>query len=146
MGSSRRAGIGPGRAGASVNVLFVCSRNRRRSLTAESIFDGANGHRVRSAGTEPGARVRVDAGRIGWAELIFVMEDKHRSRLRSRFRDAIAGKRIVCLHIRDDYEFLDETLIGRLRVGVAPHVDFGDAAGRSSGFFVGGRPCLGCHW
>jgi predicted protein tyrosine phosphatase len=111
-----------------MKILFVCSQNRLRSLTAESIFDGVGGHQVRSAGTEESARVRVTAGHIGWADLIFVMEKRHLDRLHAKFREALAGKRVVCLYIPDDYEYMDEELIDRLRGGVAPHVDFGDAS------------------
>ena len=35
-----------------MHVLFLCSQNKRRSLTAEKLFDGYAGHQVRSAGTE----------------------------------------------------------------------------------------------
>ena len=48
-----------------MNILFVCSQNKRRSLTAEKIFDGLNGHNVRSAGTENNARIKVRAGIVG---------------------------------------------------------------------------------
>jgi len=48
----------------ALKVLFVCSRNRLRSLTAETIFDGRNGHHVRSVGTEEGARIRATPGHI----------------------------------------------------------------------------------
>ena len=116
---SRQGGPGPG-----VKLLFVCSRNRLRSLTAETIFDGVAGHRVRSVGTEPGARVRVTAGHIGWAELIFVMEKRHLQRLQQKFQEEVARKQVVCLHIPDDYEYMDEELVERLRGGVAPHVAF----------------------
>jgi predicted protein tyrosine phosphatase len=109
---------------AGMKILFVCSRNRFRSLTAEKIFDGVAGHHVRSVGTETGARIRVTAGHIGWADLIFVMEKGHLHRLEQRFRDELAGKRVVCLYIPDDYEYMDEALIDRLRGGVAPYVDF----------------------
>jgi predicted protein tyrosine phosphatase len=109
-----------------LKVLFICSRNRLRSLTAETVFGGENGHQVRSAGTEEGARIRVTAGQIGWADMIFVMEKRHLSRLQQKFRDEIGAKRVVCLHIPDDYAYMDEELIARLRRGVAPHVDFGD--------------------
>lgn len=34
-----------------MKLLFVCSQNRLRSLTAETIFDRENGHQVRSVGT-----------------------------------------------------------------------------------------------
>jgi predicted protein tyrosine phosphatase len=109
-----------------VKVLFVCSRNRLRSLTAETIFDGVAGHQVRSAGTAEGARIRVTAGHVGWAELIFVMEKRHLGRLREKFAAELAGKPVVCLYIPDDYDYMDEELIDRLRGGVAPHVDFGE--------------------
>ena len=33
-------------------ILFVCSRNKRRSLTAETIFKNEPAWEVRSAGTE----------------------------------------------------------------------------------------------
>lgn len=108
-----------------MQVLFVCSQNRLRSLTAETIFDGRGGHRVKSVGTEEGARIRVNAGHLGWADLIFVMERRHLNRLQQKFRDALGGKRIVCLHIPDDYEYMDESLIDRLHGGVEPHIDFG---------------------
>ena len=111
-----------------MKVLFVCSRNRLRSLTAEAIFDGRNGHEVRSVGTEAGARVRVTEGHLGWADLVFVMEKRHRDRLRQKFAEALAGKPVVCLYIPDDYEYMEEGLVDRLRGGVAPHVDFGEPA------------------
>lgn len=109
-----------------MKVLFVCSRNRLRSLTAETIFDGAAEHQVRSAGTAEGARIRVTAGHVGWAEMIFVMEKRHLGKLREKFREEMAGKRVVCLYIPDEYGYMDEELIDRLRGGVAPHVDFGE--------------------
>ena len=36
----------------------------------------------------------------------------------------LEGKRVVCLHIPDDYEYMDQALIDRLRGGVAPYVEF----------------------
>ena len=45
-------------------LLFVCSRNRWRSPTAEKVFHGVNGIHARSAGTEPRARIKVTAGHI----------------------------------------------------------------------------------
>lgn len=110
----------------ALKLLFICSRNRQRSLTAETIFRNLPGVDVRSAGTEPSARIRVTAGQLGWADLIFVMEKRHMRRLEQKFGDSIAGKRIVCLHIADDYGYMNEELIVRLRGGVAPYIDFED--------------------
>ncbi|MEG3859430.1 hypothetical protein [Microcoleus sp. herbarium12] len=72
-----------------IKILFVCSQNKWRSLTAENICEKISGYSVRSAGTEKGARIRVTEGLLGWADLIFVMEQKHGSRLRSKFPDSI---------------------------------------------------------
>jgi len=69
----RRGRVSP----EDLKLLFICSRNQWRSPTAERLFIGVPGVEARSAGTEPGARVRVTAGLLGWADRIFVMERKH---------------------------------------------------------------------
>ena len=104
-------------------VLFICSRNRWRSLTAEKIFNGVNGTQTRSAGTETNARIKVTAGHISWADLVFVMEKKHLRRLQERFPEEIAQKRVICLHIPDDYDFMQQELKDILEAGVSPHLD-----------------------
>lgn len=105
-----------------MKILFVCSRNRRRSLTAEHLFDGVDGHQARSAGTEAGARVRVTAGHIGWADLVVAMEKRHVGRMREKFGGELAAKRVVCLHLPDEYDFMDRALVERLRAEMAPHL------------------------
>jgi predicted protein tyrosine phosphatase len=105
-----------------MKVLFICSRNRQRSLTAEHHFADVAGHQVRSAGTEPNARIRVTAGHIGWADRIFVMEKRHLDRLRAKFPEPLRGKPIICLHIPDTYAYLDAALIAHLEQTVGPHL------------------------
>ncbi len=105
-----------------MKLLFICSRNKQRSLTAERIFDGFDGHQARSAGTEPGARIRVTAGHLGWADLIFVMEKRHQQRLQAKFADALTGKRLIVLHIPDAFALMDAPLIHRLREIVPPYL------------------------
>lgn len=107
----------------SLKLLFVCSRNRWRSPTAEKVFAGVDGIQARSAGTEDGARIKVTAGHIGWADLVFVMEKKHLRRLQEKFPAALTGKRVVCLHIPDDYQFMQPELIARLEAVVPPHLE-----------------------
>lgn len=106
-----------------IKLLFICSRNRWRSLTAEKVFQGVNGYEVRSAGTEEKARIKVTNGHIGWADLIFVMEKKHVRRLQERFRDDLVHKKIVCLNISDDYQFMDRELIELLISTVSEHIE-----------------------
>lgn len=81
-----------------------------------------NGIQARSAGTEPNARIRVTAGHLSWAELIFVMEKKHLRRLQDKFPEKIAEKKIICLNIPDDYEFMQPELVDLLEAEVAPHL------------------------
>jgi predicted protein tyrosine phosphatase/GNAT superfamily N-acetyltransferase len=104
-------------------LLFVCSRNRRRSPTAERIFRGVPGLQVRSAGTRAGARVAVTAGHLGWADIIFVMEKSHLDLLRRKFPEALQDKRIVTLRIPDEYRFMQRELIDELRAKVSGHVE-----------------------
>lgn len=98
-----------------MKLLFICSRNKQRSLTAEKIFDGHNGHQARSAGTESNARIKVTEGLIGWADMIFCMEKKHLRRIKEKYSDSLAEKSAICLHISDDYKYMDEELIEILR-------------------------------
>lgn len=108
-----------------IKLLFICSRNKWRSLTAEKIFHGVNGHQVRSAGTEQNARIKVTSGHIGWADLIFVMEKKHVRRLQDKFGSSLNGaKKVICLDIPDEYRFMDEELIEVLKARVSEHIEY----------------------
>ena len=53
-----------------MNILFVCSRNKWRSRTAEEIFKNNGVHPVKSAGTENSARIRVSENFLVWADII----------------------------------------------------------------------------
>lgn len=103
-------------------LLFICSQNRWRSLTAERLFDGHAHYVARSAGTEPGARVRVTAGHLGWADVVFVMERKHADILRQKYGSELAGKAVVTLRIPDKFQFLDYVLVELLRERLREHL------------------------
>lgn len=99
-------------------ILFVCSRNRRRSLTAETIFRDLPEWEVRSAGTAEAARIKVTPGHLGWADVIVVMEKRHKERLQQRHPESLAGKPCVCLFIADDHEFMEAALVAELKTRV----------------------------
>lgn len=99
-------------------MLFLCSRNKRRSLTAEKIFNTEYGHEVRSAGTEINSRVKVTAGMLGWADIIFCMEKKHVRRVKEKYHEVLFDKKLVCLNIPDEYEYMDAALIEILKASV----------------------------
>ncbi|MCM2996154.1 low molecular weight protein tyrosine phosphatase family protein [Paenibacillus cellulositrophicus] len=106
-----------------MKLLFICSRNRWRSLTAEKIFEQYNMYDVKSAGTEENARIKVTAGHIGWADLIFVMEKKHERRLKEKFSLDLNGKRVIRLDIEDEYRYMDEELIEILKTRVSEYIE-----------------------
>ena len=105
-----------------LKLLFVCSRNRFRSLTAEKLFQSASDYDVRSAGTQPNARIVIAEGHIRWADIIFTMEKSHRNKIEERFPEAILGKRVVTLFIRDDYVFMQPELVDELRSKLSPYI------------------------
>lgn len=105
-----------------IKLLFLCSRNKWRSYTAEKIFDGINGYDVRSAGTENNARIKVTEGQIGWADIIFVMEEKHLRRIKGKYGDNLKNKKVIVLDIPDDYGFMDEELIELLQSRVSEYI------------------------
>jgi predicted protein tyrosine phosphatase len=100
------------------NILFICSRNQWRSPTAEQIWRSHPLLSVRSAGTSPSSRRKVSEDDIRWAELIFVMEEKHKSRLVAEFTDLIKNKTIHVLDIPDEYKYMDPELVEQLEQSV----------------------------
>jgi protein-tyrosine-phosphatase len=60
-----------------MKLLFVCSRNRLRSPTAEAVFSSYPGIEFMSAGTNKDAETPVSAELIEWADGILVMERTH---------------------------------------------------------------------
>lgn len=100
------------------HILFICSRNQWRSPTAEQVWRRHPLLAVRSAGTSPKARRTVSAQDIAWAEVIFVMESKHKSRLLADFGRLIAGKTVHVLDIPDEYQYMDPELVAQLQDAV----------------------------
>jgi predicted protein tyrosine phosphatase len=103
-----------------MNILFICSRNQWRSPTAEKIFQGYLSHSYRSAGTSESARIKISAKLIEWADLIFVMEKKHKQQLISKYGTLSRTKEIQILDIPDEYAYMDQELIDMLKMTIEP--------------------------
>ncbi len=101
-------------------LLFICSRNRLRSPTAEAVFSVYEGLEVESAGLAPDAETPLSSEAIQWADVIFVMERSHRSKLSKRFQLWLKGKRVICLDIPDQYEQMNPDLVALLEKKVLP--------------------------
>lgn len=106
-----------------MNILFVCSRNKWRSLTAETIFKNSSDYNVKSAGNEPTARIKVNSKLIDWADIIFAMEKKHKQRLKENFPALTDDKQIVVLDIPDEYKYMDNELIDIIKTSVTFYLD-----------------------
>lgn len=57
-----------------------------------------------------------------WADLIFVMEKKHKQRIQEKFPQDSEGKKIVVLDIPDEYKFMDEELIDEIKAKVNEYI------------------------
>jgi predicted protein tyrosine phosphatase len=106
----------------NLQLLFVCGKNRLRSPTAEAVFSEYAGLEVDSAGIDRDAEVHVGIESIEWADIIFVMEKTHQRKLREKFKSSsvMHNKRIVCLNIPDNYEYMQLELVELLKKKVLP--------------------------
>jgi predicted protein tyrosine phosphatase len=109
-------------APATHRVLFLCHQNRRRSATAERVFCKRADLDVRSAGIGEDALVRVNQRMLDWADVVFVMEERHRLELERMFPGHAALARTVALDIPDEYAFLDPELVKLLQARVPRHL------------------------
>ena len=93
------------------HILFVCSQNKLRSPTAETIFSEKEGFDVHSAGLNNDAEISLTSELVEWADYIFVMEKAQKNKLRKKFGQYLNEQRVICLDIPDDYEYMDSELI-----------------------------------
>lgn len=106
----------------NTHLLFICSRNQWRSPTGEQVWKNHPGLSVRSAGTSPSAKRTVSVKDLQWADVIFVMEEKHKSRLKARFTRLLDHKNIQVLDIPDEYQYMDEELVNIMKQSVGNYL------------------------
>lgn len=104
------------------NVLFICSRNKLRSPTAEAVFAALPGIETDSAGLAEDANCPLATDQLDWADIVCVMEKRHRTLLARRFSRHLLGKKVVCLDIPDNYDFMQPELIQLLEKRAMPHL------------------------
>ena len=101
-------------------ILFICSQNRLRSPTAEVVFAEYEGLETDSAGLDHYAEVSVSSEAIEWADIIFVIEQLHKQKLAKNFQPFLKNKRVICLDIPDEFEYMEPALIEILKKKVLP--------------------------
>lgn len=105
-----------------MNLLFVCSENRLRSPTAETVFSEYSGVQAIGAGTNLTAKTPVSGELIEWADIVLVMEESHRDELAGKYKALLEGKQVVCLGIPDHFMFMQPELIKLLKARVPEYV------------------------
>ena len=74
--------------------------------TLAQIFSEYPGIYTQSAGPSNDAEATVTPELLAWADLIFVIERAHRNKFSKILRAHRNGKRVVCLDIPDEYDFM----------------------------------------
>lgn len=103
-------------------ILFICGKNRLRSPTAEHIFADWPGIETSSAGVNADSDNPVTPELLQWADTVFCMERSHRTKLSTRFKRHLAGVKVVCLDIPDNFEYMAPELVALLRAKVPRHL------------------------
>ena len=106
-----------------MKVLFVCSVNRLRSLTAHHVFRMTHPqHEYKSAGTdvtndlpynsELGSNI-LKQEFVEWADRIICMEKYHVDKIMKRFERFVPDlrKKIWTANIKDNYDYMSPVLI-----------------------------------
>lgn len=106
-----------------INVLIVCSKNRWRSPTGEKVFSKHEMISARSRGTSSDARQKIKSGDIKWADVIVVMEQKHKQRISAEFPGETKYKDIHVLDIPDEYKYMDQELVEIFQDCVPPLIE-----------------------
>jgi predicted protein tyrosine phosphatase len=65
----------------------------------------------------------VNSKDIQWADVIFVMEKKHKNRLNAEFTKLLNHKGIQIMDIPDDYQYMDSELVEIIQQTVDSHLN-----------------------
>lgn len=105
-----------------IRALFICGKARARGPTAAQIVSQWKGVRADCAGVSNDADDLLSLEQLEWADIIFVMETRHKTRLSSKFGGAIRGRRVINLDIQDHYSFMQPELIEILTKKLRQHL------------------------
>ena len=64
---------------------------------------------------------------IQWADVIFVMEKKHKQRILEKFGSQAGDIPIITLNIPDDYQFMNPELVDDIRAKVDCYLTIGNS-------------------
>ena len=95
-----------------MDILFICNQGKNRSKTAAQLFSG----RFQTASAGLYSNTPVTETQLAQADVIIVMEEKHRTEIAERFPRVYLQKRILVLGIPDVYRYGQPELVQLLKV------------------------------
>ena len=113
-----------------MNILFICTANIQRSVTAEKLFANCPKIETKSAGTHATHGWQINQELVNWADVIFVMseaKDGHLTYLKNNF--SLENKDVYDLNIPDVYERNNPELKRLLIERVSKHIDLKSCLG-----------------
>lgn len=105
-----------------IRALFICGKARARGPTAAQIASQWDRVRADCAGLSDDADDLLSLEQLEWADIIFVMEARQKTRLTSKFGGAIRGKSVINLDVPDLYSFMQPELVELLTKKIRPHM------------------------
>jgi predicted protein tyrosine phosphatase len=95
-----------------MDILFICNQGKNRSKTAAEVFS----RRFTTASAGLYSDTPVSETQLAQADVILVMEDRHRMEIAERFPQVYLQKRILVLGIPDIYRYGQSELVQVLKV------------------------------
>jgi predicted protein tyrosine phosphatase len=94
-----------------MNVIFICNQGKNRSKTAAQLFS----ERFQTASAGLYGNTPVTESHLDQADIIIVMEERHRTEIAERFPRIYLQKRILVLGIPDIYRYGQPELVRLLK-------------------------------
>jgi len=107
---------------AKRRVLFVCTQNKVRSLTAEHLYRDRPDLDVKSCGTATFAKNRLSKELLKWAEVVFTFDDTQTEAITKNFPTEAQGRPVVCLGLPDIFTYKSDALVVKVIAKLDPHL------------------------
>jgi len=105
-----------------LRVLFVCTQNKVRSLTAEHLYHVRPDLEVKSCGTANFAKNQFTHELLEWAEVVFVFDQTQLDFIEQKFGKDALGKPVVCLGLPDVFTYKSDALVVKLVAKLDPYL------------------------
>lgn len=103
-------------------VLFVCTQNKVRSLTAEHLYRVRPDLEVKSCGTATFAKNQLSKDLLNWAEAVFTFDESQMEVIAKNFSVEAQGRPVICLGLPDIFTYKSDALVVKLTAKIEPYL------------------------